>query len=100
MFGPRYRATFRFIEKLATRVRLMFCKDFAGFPGWCVTLALRALPETAALVASGLVRGHGHRLVFNPLGLTVAPGYVVGVVETNEAGQSRLPRILGVGLSP
>ncbi len=49
---------------------------------------------TATLVAKGLAGGHGHRVLFESLDLTVAPGDVVGVVGANGAGKSTLLRLL------
>lgn len=49
---------------------------------------------TATLVAQGLAGGYGHRILFDSLDLTVAPGDVVGVVGANGAGKSTLLRLL------
>lgn len=49
---------------------------------------------TATLVAKDLSGGHGHRMLFSGLSLTVAPGDVVGVVGANGAGKSTLLRLL------
>lgn len=49
---------------------------------------------TATLVAQGLAGGYGHRTLFDSLGLTVAPGDVIGVVGANGAGKSTLLRLL------
>jgi len=49
---------------------------------------------TATLVAHDLAGGHGHRILFDGLDLTVAPGDVVGVVGANGAGKSTLLRLL------
>ncbi|HEY8294314.1 MAG TPA: ABC-F family ATP-binding cassette domain-containing protein [Micrococcaceae bacterium] len=49
---------------------------------------------TATLVAKDLAGGYGHRTLFSNLNLTVASGYVVGVVGANGAGKSTLLRIL------
>ncbi|MDT9593743.1 ABC-F family ATP-binding cassette domain-containing protein [Nocardioides zeae] len=49
---------------------------------------------TATLVAKDLAGGHGHRVLFDSLDLTVAPGDVVGVVGANGAGKSTLLRLL------
>ncbi len=49
---------------------------------------------TATLVAHGLAGGYGHRILFEDLDLTVAPGDVVGVVGANGAGKSTLLRLL------
>ena len=49
---------------------------------------------SATLVARNLAGGHGHRILFEGLDLTVAPGDVVGVVGANGAGKSTLLRIL------
>jgi ATPase subunit of ABC transporter with duplicated ATPase domains len=50
---------------------------------------------TATLVAKGLAGGYAHRILFDSLDLTVAPGDVVGVVGVNGAGKSTLLRVLG-----
>jgi ATPase subunit of ABC transporter with duplicated ATPase domains len=49
---------------------------------------------TATLVAKGLAGGYAHRILFDSLDLTVAPGDVVGVVGVNGAGKSTLLRLL------
>ncbi|CAN5153477.1 ABC-F family ATP-binding cassette domain-containing protein [soil metagenome] len=49
---------------------------------------------TATLVAKGLSGGHGHRILFSDLDLTVAPGDVVGLVGANGAGKTTLLRLL------
>ncbi|MDR6140915.1 ATPase subunit of ABC transporter with duplicated ATPase domains [Microbacterium foliorum] len=49
---------------------------------------------TATLVAQNLVGGYGHRILFEGLDLTVAPGDVIGVVGANGAGKSTLLRLL------
>ncbi|MFJ4224546.1 ABC-F family ATP-binding cassette domain-containing protein [Microbacterium sp. NPDC089695] len=49
---------------------------------------------TATLVAHDLAGGHGHRILFEGLDLTVAPGDVIGVVGANGAGKSTLLRLL------
>ncbi|MGN7150096.1 ABC-F family ATP-binding cassette domain-containing protein [Arthrobacter sp. SAFR-179] len=49
---------------------------------------------TATLVAKNISGGHGHRVLFSNLSLTVAPGDVVGVVGANGAGKSTLLRLL------
>src|SRR3954454_6699572 len=49
---------------------------------------------TATLVAKDISGGHGHRMLFSGLSLTVAPGDVVGVVGANGAGKSTLLRLL------
>jgi ATPase subunit of ABC transporter with duplicated ATPase domains len=49
---------------------------------------------TATLVAKGLAGGYAHRVLFDSLDLTVAPGDVVGVVGVNGAGKSTLLRLL------
>ncbi|MGP9695755.1 ABC-F family ATP-binding cassette domain-containing protein [Brachybacterium sp. AOP25-B2-12] len=49
---------------------------------------------TATLVAHGLTGGHGHRVLFEGVDLTVAPGDVIGVVGANGAGKSTLLRLL------
>ncbi|MGO4236364.1 ABC-F family ATP-binding cassette domain-containing protein [Pseudarthrobacter sp. YAF2] len=49
---------------------------------------------TATLVAKDVSGGHGHRVLFSGLSLTVAPGDVVGVVGANGAGKSTLLRLL------
>ncbi|MBC9936857.1 MULTISPECIES: ABC-F family ATP-binding cassette domain-containing protein [unclassified Leucobacter] len=55
---------------------------------------------TATLVANGLAGGYAHRILFENLDLTVAPGDVVGVVGVNGAGKSTLLRILAGELEP
>ncbi|MFJ4997644.1 ABC-F family ATP-binding cassette domain-containing protein [Microbacterium sp. NPDC088619] len=49
---------------------------------------------TATLVAQKLAGGYGHRILFEGLDLTVAPGDVIGVVGANGAGKSTLLRLL------
>ncbi|GAA3019428.1 ABC-F family ATP-binding cassette domain-containing protein [Microbacterium dextranolyticum] len=49
---------------------------------------------TATLVAQDLSGGYGHRVLFDGVDLTVAPGDVVGVVGSNGAGKSTLLRLL------
>ncbi|QWT22893.1 ATP-binding cassette domain-containing protein [Subtercola sp. PAMC28395] len=49
---------------------------------------------TATLVAKGLSGGHGHRVLFSDLDLTVSPGDVVGLVGANGAGKTTLLRLL------
>lgn len=49
---------------------------------------------TATLIAKDVSGGHGHRVLFSALSLTVAPGDVVGVVGANGAGKSTLLRLL------
>ncbi|HYH72318.1 MAG TPA: ABC-F family ATP-binding cassette domain-containing protein [Nocardioides sp.] len=49
----------------------------------------------ATLVAKNLSGGHGHRVLFEGLDLTVAPGDVIGVVGANGAGKSTLLSLLG-----
>ncbi|WP_341257098.1 ABC-F family ATP-binding cassette domain-containing protein [Gordonia malaquae] len=55
---------------------------------------------TATLVAKDLAGGYAHRILFEGLDLTVAPGDVVGVVGSNGAGKSTLLRILAGELAP
>ncbi|WP_375426048.1 ABC-F family ATP-binding cassette domain-containing protein [uncultured Friedmanniella sp.] len=55
---------------------------------------------TATLVAKGLAGGHGHRVLFEDLDLTVAPGDVVGVVGANGAGKTTLLRLLSGEVVP
>ncbi|WP_375433303.1 ABC-F family ATP-binding cassette domain-containing protein [uncultured Friedmanniella sp.] len=55
---------------------------------------------TATLVAKGLSGGHGHRVLFEALDLTVAPGDVVGVVGANGAGKTTLLQILAGQVAP
>ncbi len=57
-------------------------------------------PMTATLVAKDLAGGYAHRILFEGLDLTVAPGDVVGVVGSNGAGKSTLLRILAGELAP
>ncbi len=55
---------------------------------------------TATLVAKDLSGGHGHRVLFEGLDLSVAPGDVVGVVGANGAGKSTLLRLLAGATAP
>lgn len=55
---------------------------------------------TATLVAKDVSGGYAHRVLFDHLDLTVAPGDVVGVVGANGAGKSTLLRILAGELVP
>ncbi|CUR59810.1 ATPase component of ABC transporters with duplicated ATPase domain [metagenome] len=55
---------------------------------------------TATLVAKDLFGGHGHRVLFEGLDLTVAPGDVIGVVGANGAGKSTLLSLLGGAAQP
>ncbi|MEJ6544351.1 ABC-F family ATP-binding cassette domain-containing protein [Brachybacterium paraconglomeratum] len=55
---------------------------------------------TATLVAHGLAGGYGHRILFDGLDLTVAPGDVIGVVGANGAGKSTLLRLLAGAVAP
>ena len=55
---------------------------------------------TATLVAKDLSGGHGHRILFEGLDLTVAPGDVIGVVGANGAGKSTLLSLLGGVVDP
>ncbi|WP_181312671.1 ABC-F family ATP-binding cassette domain-containing protein [Nocardioides campestrisoli] len=55
---------------------------------------------TGTLVAKGLAGGHGHRVLFEDLDLTVAPGDVVGVVGANGAGKSTLLELLAGRATP
>jgi ATPase subunit of ABC transporter with duplicated ATPase domains len=54
----------------------------------------------ATLVAKDLSGGHGHRVLFEGLDLTVAPGDVIGVVGANGAGKSTLLSLLGGAARP
>ena len=54
----------------------------------------------ATLVAKDLSGGHGHRVLFEGLDLTVAPGDVIGVVGANGAGKSTLLSLLGGAATP
>ncbi len=58
------------------------------------------LRVSANLVTKNLSGGHAHRTLFASLGLTVAPGDVVGVVGANGAGKTTLLRILAGDLEP
>ena len=49
---------------------------------------------SATLLVRNLAGGHAHRILFESLDLTVAPGDVVGVVGANGAGKSTLLRLL------
>ncbi len=55
---------------------------------------------SAVLVARGLSVGHGNRVLFSALDLTVGPGDVVGLVGPNGAGKSTLLRVLAGELTP
>ena len=55
---------------------------------------------TATLVAKDLSGGHGHRVLFEGLDLTVAPGDVIGVVGANGAGKSTLLALLAGAAEP
>ena len=55
---------------------------------------------SASLVTKKLAGGHAHRVLFESLDLTVAPGDVVGVVGANGAGKTTLLRILAGDLDP
>jgi ATPase subunit of ABC transporter with duplicated ATPase domains len=55
---------------------------------------------SANLVTKNLAGGHAHRILFESLDLTVAPGDVVGVVGANGAGKTTLLRILAGDLDP
>lgn len=65
-----------------------------------MTRADRLAPVTATLVAKDLSGGHGHRVLFEGLDLTVAPGDVIGVVGANGAGKSTLLSLLGGAAEP
>ena len=54
----------------------------------------------ATLVAKDLSGGHGHRVLFEGLDLTVSPGDVIGVVGANGAGKSTLLSLLGGAATP
>src|SRR5690349_18662085 len=55
---------------------------------------------TATLVAKDVAGGYAHRILFENVDLTVAPGDVIGVVGVNGAGKSTLLRILAGELAP
>ena len=55
---------------------------------------------SATLVAQGVAGGHGHRILFENLDLTVAAGDVVGVVGVNGSGKSTLLSILAGTRAP
>lgn len=55
---------------------------------------------TATLVAKNVSGGHAHRVLFDDLDLTVAPGDVVGIVGANGAGKTTLLRVLAGDLAP
>jgi ATPase subunit of ABC transporter with duplicated ATPase domains len=55
---------------------------------------------SANLVTKNLAGGHAHRILFESLDLTVAPGDVIGVVGANGAGKTTLLRILAGDLGP
>ena len=58
------------------------------------------VPMTASLVAKDIAGGYAHRVLFDHLDLTVAPGDVVGVVRANGAGKSTLLAVLSGSLAP
>jgi ATPase subunit of ABC transporter with duplicated ATPase domains len=60
----------------------------------------RVWPVSATLVAKDLSGGHGHRVLFEGLDLTVSPGDVIGVVGANGAGKSTLLSLLGGAATP
>ncbi|MCR8897337.1 ATP-binding cassette domain-containing protein [Gordonia sp. GONU] len=55
---------------------------------------------TATLVAKDVAGGYAHRVLFDHLDLTIAPGDVVGVVGANGAGKTTLLRVLAGDLAP
>ncbi|WP_439029568.1 ABC-F family ATP-binding cassette domain-containing protein [Gordonia terrae] len=55
---------------------------------------------TATLVAKDVAGGYAHRVLFDHLDLTVAPGDVIGVVGANGAGKTTLLRVLAGDLPP
>ena len=55
---------------------------------------------TATLVAKDVAGGYAHRVLFDHLDLTVAPGDVIGVVGANGAGKTTLLRVLAGDLAP
>ncbi len=55
---------------------------------------------TATLVAKGVAGGYAHRILFDGLDLTIAPGDVIGVVGANGAGKTTLLRVLAGDLAP
>lgn len=55
---------------------------------------------SATLVAKDVAGGYAHRVLFEHLDLTVAPGDVVGVVGANGAGKTTLLRVLAGDLAP
>lgn len=55
---------------------------------------------TATLVAHGLSGGYGHRVLFDGVDLTAAPGDVIGVVGANGAGKTTLLRLLAGADAP
>lgn len=55
---------------------------------------------TATLVAQNLSGGYGHRILFDGVDLTVAPGDVIGLVGANGAGKSTLLRLLAGADAP
>ncbi|WAC56224.1 ABC-F family ATP-binding cassette domain-containing protein [Gordonia sp. SL306] len=55
---------------------------------------------TATLVAKDIAGGYAHRVLFDHLDLTVAPGDVIGVVGANGSGKTTLLRVLAGDLAP
>ncbi|MCT1354612.1 ABC-F family ATP-binding cassette domain-containing protein [Gordonia sp. p3-SID1431] len=55
---------------------------------------------TATLVAKDVAGGYAHRVLFDHLDLTAAPGDVIGVVGANGAGKTTLLRVLAGDLAP
>ena len=58
------------------------------------TTSVSWFPVSASLVARELSAGHGARVLFSGLDLTVAPGDVIGLVGANGAGKSTLLGLL------
>lgn len=54
----------------------------------------RLIGVSTTLHARGLSAGHGERMLFDDLDLTLAPGDVIGLVGVNGAGKSTLLRML------